>query len=894
VANGISGLFEAWFAHLSFPPGSKSKQTTRRPNRSSLPWFSSVEGDTPVHWLRVAVGLLAVCEGAVPVLAQTAIPAPAFSFERPSAKETSVVDSLEFIGLRHISSAAVAAQLSLHPGDRFDAAKLRNDLRTLGRLGWFSSIRVQEVSRTARNSPIPTPQEGLTLVLYFKEEPVLSRVEYSGSRLLSKSQIEKLLEEKKLTPGLGKPGDPAALHQIALAIRTVLNELGHPEALVQMRQEMKAHATLNVRFEIVDGPHLPVRQVRFEGHPGVSEKLLRAQMQNIAPWKPLASLRSKNAYTQSAFEEDRRRILNYFQDHGYPEARVGNARVDKIAEHAHKWVLFAHSAIQPGLLLTIPVDGGPFYRFETIDTTQTLQQAIATRRERPLALPVTEQGRAFSLQDVDKLRRFYTARLRSGDLKSDTSSFQTVEARPIFDPDRHSVRLKLNLSDSPPYLVHRLEFQGLHKFNDRFVRRRIPLGEGHPLDEHALEIGLSKLARTGYFKPIRKEDIHIQLDDIRHTADVTIRLQEIGQQRLTLDGGRAQFGSTLGIAYTLFDLLNHEELLSAKLDGGPESLQLLLGIAKEGIFGTRGSLAFSIFDNVIRPRFTHGVQGPFTTSHSEGINVPWTYALTNSDSIGVSYSLTRAVSDQTFGAASSATGVPPIDLRTHTSSRSLGTAWAHDTGNEHFFLSDSASGSFLGGDENMLHSSGEAARIFRDPVLSPMNAWAFRTTFSAAGSYRGSAPLYSRFFAGDQFVRGLRDGELGPVAMTERATPSGVIVPSPSYAGANLITAANAEYRIPIRDGVQATGFFDLGSGWLLPNWLGPAKPTLLSTTNGVLHGSTGIQLQWTIPGIQVPFRSYYSFNVLRLDRLVRLSEKSLLHAHNRFGAFGWGLGSLF
>ena len=846
-----------------------------------------------MRWLRVAVGSVFVCQGAA-VLAQTAIPAPALSFERPTAKEASVVDALEFIGLRHISSAAVAAQLSLRPGDRFDSTKLRNDLRTLGRLGWFSSIRVQALSRTARNSEIPAPPEGLTLVLYFEEEPILSRVEYSGSRLLSKSQIEKLLEEKKLTPGLGKPADPAALHQIALEIRTALGELGHPEASVQVRREMGAHATVNVHFEIADGPHLPVRQIRFEGHPGISEKLLRAQMQSIAPWKPLASLRSKNAYTQSAFEEDRQRILNYFEDHGYPEARVGNALVEKIAGHGHKWVPFAHRRIQPGLLLTIPVDAGPFYRLETVDTTAALEQAVARRRGKPLAFPVTEPGRAFSLEDVDKLRRFYTARLRSGDLKSDTSSFQTVEARPIFDPDRHSVRLKLDLSDSPPYLVHRLEFQGLHKFNDRFVRRRIPLGEGHPLDEHALEIGLGKLARTGYFKPIRKEDIHIQLDDLRYTADVTIRLQEIGQQRVTFDGGRAQFGSTLGIAYTVFDLLNHEELLTAKLDGGPESLQLLLGIAKEGIFGTRASLAFSIFDNVIRPRFTHGLQGPFTTSRSQGINVPWTYALTNSDSMGVSYSLTRTVSDQTFGTTSTTPAVPAIDLRTDTSSSSLGTAWLHDSGNERIFFSNSASGSFLGGQENMLRSRGEAARIFRDPFFSPRNAWALRTTFSAAGSYRGNAPLYSRFFAGDQFVRGLRDGELGPIAMTQRTTPSGVIVPSPSYAGADLVTAANAEYRIPLRNGVEATGFFDLGSGRLLPNWLGPAKPTLLGATNGVLHGSTGVQLRWTIPGVQVPFRAYYALNVLRLDRSIPLSGKSLLHVHNRFGAFGWGLGSLF
>ena len=194
----------------------------------------------------------------------------------------------------------------------------------------------------------------------------------------------------------------------------------------------------------------------------------------------------------------------------------------------------------------------------------------------------------------------------------------------------------------------------------------------------------------------------------------------------------------------------------------------------------------------------------------------------------------------------------------------------------------------------MVRSSGEFARIFRDPLFLPKNAWAFRTTFSAAASYSGKVSFYSRFFSGDEFVRGLRTGELGPFVMTERTLPAGATISSPSLAGANLITAANAEYRIPLRSGAEAAAFFDLGSGRLLPNWLGPTRPTLLSTTNGVLHGSTGVELRWTVPGIQVPLRSYYAFNVLRLDRRIRLADKSFFFASNRFSAFGWGLGSLF
>jgi outer membrane protein assembly complex protein YaeT len=847
----------------------------------------------PVRWLQALVCLSSVMASAGPVLGQTAVGAPEAALKRPNTEKAPIIDSLEFIGLRRISSAAVKVHLSLHPGDRFDAVKLQRDLRTLARLGWFGAIRVEEIPRAALDLQEPREQERLILAFYFKEEPILSRLEYHGSRLVSTKQIEKLLDEKKLAPPLGKPADPAALQRIAVAIRSSLNELGHPEASVQVRGHEQANATVTVRFEIQDGPHLPVRWVRFEGNPGVSEKPLRAQMQSIAPWKPFASLRSKNAYSRETFEEDRQRIVTYYLDHGYPEARIGNARVAKSTERSRKWFPLPHRATSSGLSLTIPVEAGPFYLFDSIEPTQALQQAVEKQSNKPLLLPVAGQGRAFSQQEVEKLRRFYSGRLQPSGLKPDFTSGQSVVAHPIFDSANHTVRLKLTLSDSPPYLVRRIEFQGLHKFSDRYVRRRIPLREGYPMDDRALEAGLTKLARTGYFKPIHKEDIHIQLDDSRRTADILIRLEEIGQQRATFSGGHAQFGSTLGLAYTVFDLFNREELLTAKFEGGPESLQFVLGIAKEGIFGTRGSLALSIFNNVLRPRFTRGVQGPFFTSHTDGISLPYTYALTNADSLGISYTLSQTNSDQQFGAPAS-TDLPPIDLRAHISSRSLGTAWVHDAGNQRILISNSASGGLLGGDENMVRSSAEAARIFRDPLFDQKNAWAFRTTFTGAGTYRGNMPFYSRLFSGDEFVRGLRTGELGPFAMIERTAPSGATTYSPSLTGANLLTAANAEYRIPLAGGTEAAGFFDLGSGWLLPNWLGPAKPTLLTATNGVLHGSTGVQLQWTIPGIQVPLRSYYSFNVLRLDRRIPLSGKSLFFAHNRFSAFGWGLGSLF
>src|SRR6266403_2174718 len=759
-----------------FAPDHFSRQTTLQSHVSSVHSSSSVQGEMLVRWLIVVIYSGSILTAATPAWPQACAVAcePSGNFQKTA--EAPILDAVCFTGLRRIAPAAVGAQLRSREGEPFDVARIDKDLRALARLGWFESIQVEEVSSTLPLGPASENQKHIALIFHLEERPFLSKVEYSGSRLLSQKQIEKMLEDKKLTPRLGKPADPAALQLIALAIRTGLNEQGHPGASVRIAREQARNATLSVRFEINDGPLLRVRQVSFDGHPQVSTKLLRGQMRSIAPWKPLASWRGKNAYTRDAFEEDRQGILTYYQNHGFPEARIGSARVAQSNEPSRRWLPWPHESELSGLSISIPVEAGPFYRFESIAATDALQQAAKERGRNPGLSSEQERGGAFSQQEIDKLRRLWIARVQSRPSEIDSATSHSVEVMLIFNEADHTARVAFDLSDSPPYIVQRIELFGLHKFSDRYVRRRILLREGRPIDERAVEAGLLRLARTNYFKPIRKEDVRVQLDDANHTANVSIHLEEIGQQRASLAGGTGQFGSTLGVVYTVFDLLNREELLSARLDGGPESLQILLGLAKEGIFGTRASLAFSVFNNVIRPRFARSAQGPFFSSHSEGINIPWTYPVGDTDSLAVNYTLSRTTTEYPSVSNSEASGVTLGAVRSKISSRSLGVGWAHDTGSERAQFANSVSGGWLGGGENMVRSSAEYSHIFRDPFFAPTGAWAFRTTFSGAGSYRGDMPFYARLFTGDELVRGFRPGELSPDAVAARTAPSGAPV----------------------------------------------------------------------------------------------------------------------
>jgi outer membrane protein assembly complex protein YaeT len=805
-----------------------------------------------------------------------------------------VIDQIVFTGLRRIAPDALKAQMASRAGQPLDRGRLASDLRALGRLGWFTSIRAETESPPAQPGVSSPGSPHVQLHLYLEENPFLTKVQYDGSRLLSQQQIEKLLADKNIAPKLGAPENPAISHAVAEAIRSALAELAHPEARVGIQRTESCDATVQVRFAISDGPNVPVGRVTFEGDTEVSARLLRRQTQRISPSALFAGLRGTNAYTPEAFAEDRERILAYYQNHGYPEARIGDARVAKYEEGSRRWLPCQRKSTRERLKVEIPIEAGPFYRLEPVKASEALAQAATAHRKLPVAFSKAKPGRAYSARDVENLRRAWQARVQPKPGRNEPSSFYNVEAIRTLDATSGSVRIYLDFSSTPPYRVRRLEFRGMRHFPDRYFRRRIYLQEGAAFDDRLLEAGLSRLARTGYFKPIKKKDVRVVPDEAAHTVDVTIQVEEIGQQRASLVGGRGQFGSTLGIAYTVFNLLDREELISSRLEGGPESVDLAIGFAKEGFLGSRGSLALSVFNTVLRPRLYGSVKGPFFRQQTEGGDIPWTYRLSAANSFSLDYNVARSKTQYSPAIPSGVAGLAVSDGTTETSSHAAGLGWTHDTGDEHISFADSVSGSWLGGGENLVRSKEEYGRIFHDPIFDHNNSWAFRTSFAGVGSYSGDMPLYARLFSGDEFVRGLRPGELGPDAVVSSLTPQGTTKYSATPAGANLVGAVNAEYRVHLGRGTEAAGFFDLGSGTLMPNWLGQTRPALVSSTNAILHGSTGIQLQWTLPGVGVPVRAYYALNVLRLNRWLAMPDASLFHAQDRFSAFGWGLGSLF
>ena len=443
--------------------------------------------------------------------------------------------------------------------------------------------------------------------------------------------------------------------------------------------------------------------------------------------------------------------------------------------------------------------------------------------------------------------------------------------------------------------MRRLDFSGERRFSDRYYRRRIPLREGDPFDPDRLRSGLERLARTGYIRAFKPEDVRMQFNDVNHSVDIFIRVTEVGQQKISLIGGWNNLGGTIGTVYSIFNLLGGQELLDSHIDVGPDSLHLALRIAEESLFGSRVTASLTVFQDVVRPHLP-GVLGNrhFLSTRNAGFAVGWGYPLSPNETLTTNYTISHQTTQYAVELPPSLTGLVGNQIGSSTSSHSFGFDWAGESGSQRWDTSASVSGGRLGGDENLIRSSVEYDRIRRDPLTNGRNSWALRSYAAGVSSFRGDLLFQNRYFAGDELLRGFRRGEMSPYSVEDLMDSSGKNSFQSIPTGVNLLVAMNVEYRVPVAPRTQVVGFYDTGSSWLLPNWLGPDRPTLLTGTNGILRASTGLELRWQIPAVEQPLRLDLAINPLRLARLFLLPDGSRFRAPDRLLGWTWGLGPLF
>jgi len=227
-----------------------------------------------------------------------------------------------------------------------------------------------------------------------------------------------------------------------------------------------------------------------------------------------------------------------------------------------------------------------------------------------------------------------------------------------------------------------------------------------------------------------------------------------------------------------------------------------------------------------------------------------------------------------------------------------------------------SAGTFLGGNVNFYRPSFEF-KAFK-PVNHGRNTLAMRFSGSYVQAFPNkSIPFYERFFmGGDYDLRGFDFRSVSPIAFISRTkdtvdASTGEVIKVPYddivHVGGDTQALFNFEYRIPIAGPITLAPFVDIGNSWvtnsksLLRQVTDPLGQTslqnvrFLSGTNSRLRVSTGLELQITLPIINMPLRLIYALNPNRINQTyVGPSAGTPVSIREPFRGFKFSIGKTF
>jgi outer membrane protein insertion porin family len=484
-----------------------------------------------------------------------------------------------------------------------------------------------------------------------------------------------------------------------------------------------------------------------------------------------------------------------------------------------------------------------------------------------------------------------------------------------------TVDVTMQLTEGKRYFVNRITFTGNATTRDNVIRREVRIYEGDVFDTERLKFSVKRLNQLGYFKELKGDDKDMKVDKTPGKdgfVDVTLKVEEQNRNQLTFGAGVSQYEGVFGqLAFQTANFLGRGESLTVSMQAGDRAQNYQLAFTEPFLFDRNITGGFDIYKRNLQ-------YIGYYTQKSTGGNLMFGFPVSNFGRMFTSYAyeqirvadLSEALLDPSC--ISSTTG---CSLLTSLDDLSQLTPTQRENINRNPFLVDSL---LLGQggkrtiskvvptfventiDNPIFPSQGKKITAsldlavlggntkFYKPVVEGI--WFLKQTartsfgFRAQGQYIAplggtkTLPIFERLFLGGEYsIRGLDIRSVGPTV------PNSQVV-----LGGNKSLLFNAEYQIAIAGPVRLIFFYDAGQvrdlgqkfTWKedLTELVLPERPLLadglvaqlISDPNApgvttrvigktsAFKTSTGAEIRFFMPVLNVPFRLIYAWNPQR------------------------------
>jgi len=479
--------------------------------------------------------------------------------------------------------------------------EMRDDFKRLWGTGFLDNLSIETQDYTFPNGSV-----GKILLYNMEERQRVKIVDYVGSKKIETSKIDDKLKEQKIEMRLDTFLDPATITKVKEIVRQMMVEKGFQNAEVTTEIKPVSDATpklVHLTFHVNEGPHVKIRQVVFVGNKEIDDGPLKRHMKENREHNWLSFISGHGTYDETKFDQDAEMVTDYYRDHGYINAVIGEPEIKVLEDDKDgktRWVE-----------LRIPVQEGRRYKVgefkfdgNTVVKSEVLRPLFNIKEGDYYDQNKIRKGYQ-KTRDVYGAGGYWEFTAYPDNVPRDQTTAQAnvpaaLAAAPSGPP---IVDVTFKILEGKQYFINRITFTGNTTTRDNVIRREMRLLEDGVFNTEALKFSIRRLNQLGYFKPLEEgKDVSVEkLPGDQARVDVKVRLEEQNRNQLQFGAGVSQFEGFFGqLSFQTSNFLGRGESLTLSLQGGSRANNYSLAFTEPFLFDRNITGSANLFRSEIR------------------------------------------------------------------------------------------------------------------------------------------------------------------------------------------------------------------------------------------------------------------------------------------------------
>ena len=411
------------------------------------------------------------------------------------------------------SGLSEGQQITMPGGDEISQA-----IRSLYEARLFSDVEIHQENASGST---------VDLVIRVEPEPRLGSFQIEG---VSGSDADDIRDEAPLLAE--SPVRPSDIERTEKIIINHFRDDGYVNAEVDVERVERPDGRVDVVFDVDTGDRVPVGTIRFHGNEVFSDGDLRGAMDETRErrwWR----FWSRETFHDDKFREDLRRVVDYYNEHGYYDARIERDSVSM--------------ASNDRLQVDVWVREGDLYHVRSIDWdgNTVFPDRVLTET---LGL---EEGEPYNGKKLEENLMGNPEGTDISGLYMDQGYMQFQAEPTITVADGDSLDITFDVREGEVYDFGDIQIAGNDKTKEHVIRRELYTVPGETFSRSAIQESIRRLMQLEYFS---QESLaagpEVSIDEEENRANLRYNVEEVGSDQLELSGTWGRFGLVLQLGFT--------------------------------------------------------------------------------------------------------------------------------------------------------------------------------------------------------------------------------------------------------------------------------------------------------------------------------------------------------